>query len=278
MRGLYYGEPVFAGSLFFIEEVSMRHSRDGHHGVGRARASWIEALEQRAYFAADLSTTFTFTTESVKPGKTYAATIDVANNGDTTATGKLPASLELYTTGVAPLMVLESPVNKNIHIAPGGHMSFHVREKIPLGFAPGSYFGAVDLVEGIAPIVHFSTNTLNVQSLYPNEVGTFVGAGVIKKGFEKGLTFTQSVTNTSEDFATGIITFEGSDLFSNGVSVSFAGTTTVKSNGSYIANGADVPADDSIYVKDIGKYTGNQSKGTFKTAINSGTFNDTLAG
>jgi hypothetical protein len=266
----------------------MRNPTNANRGGGRELGKWIEVLEARAHFSVDLSAAVSFAapaSHQVKPGMAFAVSVAVFNNGDTVASGKLSADLSFSTSpdGSSPVGAVTG--GKNIHLMPGAHVTVRVNVKVPHGFMPGTYyavanidpnntFGETNLTNNTA----VSTDTLTVQSLYPTVLGTFVGGGVIKKGFEKGLTFTQSVTNTSEDDATGIITFVGSDLFANGVVLSFAGQTTVKTNGSYIANGADVPADDSVFVKDIGKYIGATSKGTFKTALNSGTYDDTLEG
>ena len=63
--------------------------------------------------------------------------------------------------------------------------------------------------------------------LFPNYVGTYAGTVVIKKGLDKGLVFSQTVTNTSENRTTGVITFVGTNYFPNGTTLSFAGQTTV---------------------------------------------------
>jgi hypothetical protein len=252
------------------------------------RGKWIESLEPRALFSVDLSAAVSFAAPAshlAKPGKTIAVAVEVFNNGDTVASGKLFADLSFSTSpdGSSPVGAITG--DKKIHLKPGTHVTVTVKVKVPIGFTPGTYYAVADIDPNntvgeinLANNTAISTDTLTVQSLYPNVLGTFVGTGKIKMGFEKGLSFVQSVTNVTEDDVTGIITFVGSDLFPNGVVVSFAGQTTVKANGSYIANGADVPEDGSVYVKDIGKYTGLTSKGTFKTAINSGSYDDTLEG
>ncbi len=99
---------------------------------------------------------------------------------------------------------------------------------------------------------------------------------MIKRGLDKGLVFTQTVTNTSENQVTGVLTFVGTNYFSNGTTISFAGTTTLKRSGAYTAVATDVPADTAGPTKDVGKFVGNISKGTYKNALNSGTFDDTL--
>jgi hypothetical protein len=266
----------------------MRNSMNANRGGGRERGKWIEVLEARTHFSVDLSASVSFAAPpslQVKPGKTFAVSVEVFNNGDTLASGKLSVDLSLSTSPDGSSPVAPVTGGKIIHLKPGAHTTVRVNVKVPIGFTPDTYYAVADIdpnntfgETNLANNTAVSTDTLTVQSLYPDVLGTFVGAGVIKKGFEKGLTFTQSVTNTTEDDTTGIISFDGSDLFSNGVTLSFAGQTTVKPNGSYIANGADVPADDSVYVKDIGRYIGAISKGTFKTAINSGTYDDTLEG
>jgi len=114
--------------------------------------------------------------------------------------------------------------------------------------------------------------------LFPNYVGTYEGTVVIKKGLDKGLKFTQAVTNTSENRVTGVITFVGTNYFSNGTTLSFAGTTTVKRSGAYVAYALDVPPDSAGTTKDVGKFTGLKSKGTYANLLNSGTFNDTFVG
>ena len=266
----------------------MRNSTNPNRRGGRARGKWIESLEARTHFSVDLSAAVSFASPPshlVKPGKTIAVSVEVFNNGDTAASGKLSADLSFSTSpdGSSPVGAVTG--GKRIHLKAGAHVTVRVSVKVPLGFVPGTYYAIANidpnntfLETNLANNTAISTDTLTVQSLYPNELGTFVGGGKITKGLDKGLTYTQSVTNTSEDDTTGIITFVGSDLFTDGIVISFAGQTTVKSNGSYIANGADVPPDDSVFVKDIGKYIGATSKGTFKTAINSGTYDDTLEG
>jgi hypothetical protein len=114
--------------------------------------------------------------------------------------------------------------------------------------------------------------------LFPNYVGTYAGTVVIKKGLDKGLVFSQTVTNTSENRTTGVITFVGTDYFSNGTTLSFAGQTTVKRTGAFVAYALDVPPDSAGTTKDVGKYTGLKSKGTYANLLNSGTFNDTFEG
>jgi hypothetical protein len=114
--------------------------------------------------------------------------------------------------------------------------------------------------------------------LFPNYLGTYEGTVVIKKGEDKGLTFTQAVTNTTENRTTGVISFVGTNYFSNGTTLSFAGTTIVKRSGAYVAYAVDVPADSAGTTKDVGKFTGLKSKGTYSNLLNSGTFNDTFAG
>src|SRR5450432_943069 len=71
-----------------------------------------------------------------------------------------------------------------------------------------------------AVAIHHSTKAVK---LFPNYVGTFSGTVVIKKGLNKGLVFTQTVTNTSENQVTGVLTFVGTNYFSNGTTISFAG-------------------------------------------------------
>jgi len=114
--------------------------------------------------------------------------------------------------------------------------------------------------------------------LFPNYVGTYEGTVVIKKGLDKGLVFSQAVTNTSENRTTGVITFVGTNYFSNGTTLSFAGQTTVKHTGAYVAYALDVPPDSAGTTKDVGKFTGLKSKGTYANLLNSGTFNDTFVG
>jgi hypothetical protein len=142
-----------------------------------------------------------------------------------------------------------------------------------------TYF-AVDLSASIsvAPPSPKAEAAVKAVRLFPNYLGTYAGTVVIKKGLDKGLVFSQTVTNTTENRTTGVITFVGTNYFPNGTTLSFAGTTTVKRSGAYVAYALDVPADSAGTTKDVGKFTGLKSKGTYANLLNSGTFNDTFEG
>jgi len=63
-----------------------------------------------------------------------------------------------------------------------------------------------------------------------------------------------------------------------GTTLSFAGQTTVKRTGAFVAYALDVPPDSAGTTKDVGKFTGLKSKGTYANLLNSGKFNDTFEG
>jgi uncharacterized membrane protein len=258
-------------------------SQLNHARGGRSRIA-IEVLEQRAYFSVDLTGSISVVGPGAKPGGHITIAIQVVNNGTTVATGKLTTDLSASAiAGGAPSFSFPA-VAHSIHLEPGAQTTIKVTEKIPSGSMPGAYFvdGDIDPADtfsesNLANNVVASSNTMTVLSLYPDAIGTLDGVLTIKKGADKGLIFTQTIHNTSENFATGIISFTGTSFFPNGTTLSFAGETALKTNGSFTATGTDVPEDSAGVFHNVGKISGDTSKGTFVNAINSGTFIDTPA-
>lgn len=249
---------------------------------------WIEGLEPRAYFAADLSAAISFSSPAslaVKPGKPFAVSVVVSNIGDAAATGKLTTVLSVSASADGSSPIPEATVIKNIHLAAGAHATFRFNAKVPVGFTPGNYFAVADVDPGntfgetnLANNVAVSANSLTVLSPFPQVDGTYEGTVVIKKGLDKGTVGTQTVVDSNENNSTGTVSVAGTDFFPNGVTISFVGTGTFQPNGSFTAVLTDVPADDAGTIRDVGKFKGNKSTGTYVNALNSGTFDDTFEG
>jgi hypothetical protein len=248
----------------------------------------IEPLEQRAYFSVDLTGSISVVgpaSGSLKPGKPVSVSITVVNDGTTAAVGALQTTVgvSLSADGSSPQSL--GSVTKHIKLQAGAQTTFKVNEKVPVGFTPGTYFLTGDIDPGntfaetnLANNFFVSANTLTVLSPFPNIDGTYSGTATVKKGLDKGLVVSQVITNSNENDATGAYTFAGTNFYANGVTTTYTGIGTVKTNGSFVATGSDVPADETGTFRDVGKFVGDKAIGTYVNAVNSGTFSGTLEG
>ncbi len=255
----------------------------------RHRPNLIEALETRGYFSVDLSATVSIASPAshqVKPGQSAGVSIEVFNNGDTTATGRLATALSLSSSadGSSPIPV--ATMHKNIHVAAGAHVTFKVNTKLSVGFSPGTYFAVATVDPGntfgesnLANNTATSGNTLTVPNPFPNLLGTWSGPVVVKKGLGKGTVTNQVDTFTSESQTTGAFTLTGTNFLPDGSTLSLAGQGVITTKGVFSDSGFDVPVDTFGEFTGKGKLVGNKLVITpYANALNSGTITLTRIG
>jgi hypothetical protein len=259
----------------------VRNAIAARRRVGRTEVGSIEVLEPRAYFSVDLSGSISFVSPAsrqVKPGQSFSVAVEVFNNGDTTAGGKLAINLGISTNADGLSPISEGTITKEIHIAAGGHTIVKLSKKVPVGFTPAAYYGVADIDPGdtfsetnLANNSAVSAAPLTVLSPYPNLIGTWSGTGVVKKGDDKGLIFSHVDIFTSESDTTGAFTYTGTNTFPNGVVSHFSGTGAVTTKGVITDQAESVPASDTGVDHGKGKVTGNKISVTFANALSSGT-------
>jgi hypothetical protein len=202
----------------------------------------------------DLSDTVTITSPSsgtVVPGKSYALSVDVTNNGNTTAKGPLAIDVASSLSFVGTSPVDEGIITKTINIKPGATKIVKLTSKIPLGTSPGSYYYVTTLDPAntfndpnLANNVAITTTALTVTSLYPSILGTFTGPALETAGPQKGDTGTVSVTITNESNSSGVFLGTGS-------------TATTRKMAAFALNGT---------ISTKGVVTGTAGKGASFTA------------
>lgn len=250
---------------------------------------WIEQLEARAYFAADLSATVSFASPAshlVKPGQAFGVSVVVTNTGDAAANGSLATTLSVRATSDGALPIPEGTLNKNIHLAPGAHVALKIKTKIPVGFAPGTYFAVANVDPGntfaesnTANNLAVSAGTLTVLDPFPSLLGTWSGPVVVKKGLGKGTITNQVDTFTSESQTTGAFTVTGTNFLPDGSTLSLAGQGVISTKGVFTDSGFDVPVDTFGEFTGRGKLVGNKLViSPYANALNSGTITLTRIG
>lgn len=246
----------------------------------RTRGNWIESLEGRRLFAADLTASISFVSPAshqVKPGQSIGASVEVFNNGDTLAAGKLTTTLAVSTNADGSSSTTEATINKSIHLAPGGHATFHVKAKVPVGFTPGTYYAVADIDPGntfgesdLTNNLAVSANTTVVLDQFPDLTGTWSGPVIVKKGVGKGPGGTQVDAFTDHDPTTGGFTYTGTNFLLDGQTLTLAGTGTINTKNVFTDSGSDIPIDSLGELTGKGKLTGNKLVIKFANALNSG--------
>ena len=256
-----------------------RNSKRGRVGRSISLAA-IEPLEPRAYFSVDLTDSVSLVVPAsaqVKTGSFVTLSVEVFNNGTTTASGPLEFDLGISPNADGSASVSFAPVSRHIALKAGAHTTFRFLEKVPIGTTPTTYFGDASIDPGntfgesdLTNNSAVSTDSIVVVPKYPNIVGTYTGSDLIKRGFGKGTTDTKTIVSTSEDPATGRYTITGTNFFAGGVTTTYAGTGIVSTTGVFTQTTTDIPADSSRVTHTVGKIVGNSSTYTFVNAIDSG--------
>lgn len=260
-----------------------RNSKSRRHGRPLAA---MEPLESRAYFSVDLATSVSLVvpaTAQVKTGSFVTLSVEVLNNGTTTAAGPLEIDPGISPNADGSSLVAFAPVSRHIAIKAGGHATIRLQEKVAFGTTPGTYFGVATVDPGntfsetdLSNNSAVSSNSVVVVPKYPNLAGNYSGTGAVLRGTGKGLTFTQTSVISSEEPATGRYTITGTNFFAGGLTISFAGTGTVSPTGLVTQTTTDIPADATRVTHTRGKFAGNVSTYTFVNSSSSGTGSSTL--
>jgi hypothetical protein len=213
--------------------------------------------------------------DQVLPGRRVSFSLEVFNTGNIAATGNLVTDVDLTADAGAT----EIPVNvisPRINVRANGHQTLRVTEKIPTGFAPGTYSWDVNIdpantfgETSIANNTALSTSELTVEPPYPDMLGTFTGPDKITHGPSRGASPTISLDFTSESQTTGALVATGT-LYASTTST-FQLTGTISTTGVFKATGSSMT---SVYVATYrGRLIGSKLTGTVvNTDGNSGVF------
>jgi len=247
----------------------------------------IEALENRAYLSVDLTDAVSLVVPRsghIKTGSAVVLSVQVVNGGTTTAAGLLAIDpgISLNADGSSPLAFAEA--SRRVALKAGAHTTFRFVEKVPFGTTPGTYYGVATVdpnntfsETNIANNSAVSSNNIIVDPKYPNLVGTWTGTDLVKSGTGKGISFSKTLTITSEDPATGKFAFTGTDhiVFSN---YPLQGQGTITPAGTFTWASTSIPVNSTGTTHAHGKLVGNTLTFSFSNKIAAGTGSLTLAG
>jgi hypothetical protein len=202
---------------------------------------FIESLENRAYLSVDLVDTVSLVVPKsghVKVGSAVIYSVQIVNQGTTLASGPCAQTLSFSPSADGSAPVTLATVTKNIHLKPGAHVNLRMAEKLPVGtyfgvvvIDPANTFGETNITNNTA----VSSNSVIVDTKYPNGQGIWSGAMKIKKGYGKGGTYSTKVTVTNENQTTGTFTCS---MTVAGYSLS--GQGKISPSGAYTASGLSI--------------------------------------
>ena len=170
---------------------------------------FIEPLENRAYLSVDLTDTVSLLVPKsghVKVGSAVVFSVQITNQGTTLASGPCAQTLSFSPSADGSAPVALATVTKKIHLKPGAHVNVRVAEKLPVGtyygvavIDPANTFGETNITNNTA----VSSNSVIVDTKYPNGMGVWSGTMKIKKGYGKGGTYSTKVNVSNENQTTG---------------------------------------------------------------------------